>query len=139
MDGKITALLLHHQSSPPQALTTTLKEQSIEAFTARSCGEAAGLLWDNNPPHLVFTDVQLPDGNWSDVLKLAGEAPTPVNVIVVSPVVDVTFCVEAMEWGAFDFLAPPFALLQVAHVVEAAAINILRRRGEYPRKEYSLS
>ncbi len=131
MQEKITALLLHDRFRIPYTLRAALARRSVKVTTARSCGEAGGLFWLKNPPHLVFTELGLRDGNWVDVLKLAGLATQPVNVIVLSPLSDMDFRVQAMECGAFDCLCPPFVLAHVTQIVEAAAINALWRRGTY--------
>ena len=81
-----------------------------------------------NPAPLVFTDTQLPDGTWADILALAEKAKLPVNVIVVARVVDTRFYVEAIETGAFDFLAPPFNATDLAYVVRSAMDNVVARR-----------
>ena len=81
-----------------------------------------------NPAPLVFTDTQLPDGTWADILALAQKAKLPVNVIVVARVVDTRFYVEVIETGAFDFLAPPFNATDLAYVVRSAMDNVVARR-----------
>ena len=81
-----------------------------------------------NPVPLVFTDKQLPDGTWADVLAVAEQATQPVNVIVVARIVDTRFYVEAIETGAFDFLAPPFNATDLAYVVRTALDNVHARR-----------
>jgi DNA-binding NtrC family response regulator len=100
---------------------------------AHNCGEAALALWSAEPPHLVFTDVQLPDGAWTDILTLAGKALQPVNVIVVAPLVDVSFYIQAIERGAFDYIVPPMSEPELLHVVRIAAENALARRREAAR------
>jgi DNA-binding NtrC family response regulator len=133
MHDRITALLVLNPSGPLEELRAALESQSIEVLHARTCGEAACSLWSETPPQLVFTDAQLPDGNWSDVLKLARKAAASVNVIVVSPVADVVFYLEAIECGAFDFLTPPYTSPLLAEAVEAAVTNVLLRRYERSR------
>ena len=44
-------------------------------------------------------------------------------------VVDTRFYVQAIETGAFDFLAPPFTATDLAYVVRSALDNIVARRG----------
>ena len=51
-----------------------------------------------------------------------------MNVIVVARVVDTRFYVEAIETGAFDFLAPPFTATDLAYVVRSALDNVTARR-----------
>ena len=85
-----------------------------------------------NPAPLVFTDTQLPDGTWADILAEAETAAQPVNVIVVARVVDTHFYLEAIATGAFDFLAPPFMAADLAYVVRGALDNVVARRGARP-------
>jgi len=130
MMEKMQALLVQGSSGPPDALRLGLEEQSIEIVTAQNCFEAALVLSSKCPPHLVFTDVQFDDGNWTDVLHFAAGAATPVNVIVVSPKVDVGLYIRAMEHGAFDFIVSPPSAPEVSHVVRVAAANVCTRRSK---------
>jgi FixJ family two-component response regulator len=59
---------------------------------------------------------------------LAEKATQPVNVIVVSRVVDTRFYVQVIEAGAFDFIAPPFNSTDLAYVVRSAMDNVVARR-----------
>jgi DNA-binding NtrC family response regulator len=128
MMEKIKALLVQARQDPLNAVRLALEEQAIDIHTARSCGEAALAMWSDRPPHLVFTDVQLTDGNWADILALSAKASEPVNVIVVAPFADMNFYVQAIERGAFDFIVPPLSDPEFLHVVRIAADNALRRR-----------
>jgi DNA-binding NtrC family response regulator len=127
MKESIRALLIQARPDPLNALRLALEEQSINVFTAKNCAEAVLVLWSDCPPHLVFTEIQLADGNWMDVLKLAAKASAPVNVIVVAPFADVSFYVQAIERGAFDFIVPPLSDPELRHVVRIAAENALSR------------
>jgi DNA-binding NtrC family response regulator len=131
MKESIRALLIQARHDPLDALRLALEEQSIDIFTAKSCAQAALALWSDCPPHLVFTEIQLADGNWADVLTLAAKASVPVNVIVVAPFADVSFYVQAIERGAFDFIVPPLSDPELLHVVRIAAENALARRRKH--------
>ena len=128
MKEGIKALLVQTRSDPLGALRSALEEQSIDLRIAGNCAEAALVLWSHTPPHIVFTDVHLADGNWADVLTLAAKASAPVNVIVVARFVDVPFYVQAIERGAFDFIVPPLSEPELLHVVRIAVQNSLSRR-----------
>jgi len=130
MKEKINALLVRAQPYPLDTLRLALEEHTIEIRTATNCGEAALALWSDRPPHLVFTEARLSDGNWANILTLAAKANAPVNVIVVAPDVDVCLYVEAIGRGAFDFIVPPFSDPELFHVVRVAAENALTRRRE---------
>lgn len=124
----ISALLVHDRKDAFSTLKPILESQCIVTREAKTCGEALLSLWAKRPPHLVFTDVQLADGNWCDVISLADKCPLPINVIVLSRQLDVNLYIEAMERGAFDFITPPLEGPDVAHVVRCATQNVLRRR-----------
>lgn len=128
MEDPITALLAFTRPEPLHELKVALEHLRVESSTVRTCGEATLYLWSQDPPHLVFTDTQLADGTWKDVLQLATKASAPLNVIVVSPFVDVGLYIQTIELGAFDFLVSPFRPEEVGHVVRTTAANVLRRR-----------
>jgi DNA-binding NtrC family response regulator len=128
MKENVKVLLIQARHDPLDPLHLALEEQSIDVATARNCAEAAVALWSGRPPHLVFTEIQLADGNWLDVLTLAAKASEPVNVIVVAPFVDIGFYVQAIERGAFDFIVPPLSESELLHVVRIAVDNALSRR-----------
>lgn len=135
MKAEISALLVHSRPDPLYALELGLQSLSVKTRHVQSIGEARRVLEAPDPPELVFTDSQLLDGTWAEVIRLAERAPAPVNVIVVSRLVDVRFYVEAIERGAFDFIAPPFETSGLTHVVCCAAGNVLRRRSVETRAE----
>ena len=128
MTEKITALVVHQNSETLATLKGALERQGMHILHADSRAKAKRMLGGVNPAPLVFTDTQLPDGTWADILAVAEKATLPVNVIVVARVVDTRFYVEAIETGAFDFLAPPFNAIDLAYVVRSAMNNVATRR-----------
>jgi two-component system response regulator PilR (NtrC family) len=137
MKPEITALLVYDQAEPLGALQVTLEGQSVGTTRAVTCREASRLLWGANPPLLVFTDATLPDGSWAEVVALAARAPVPINVIVVGRGVDTRLYLEALEAGAYDFIAPPFSVTDLAYVVRCAADSASARREALTRAEQS--
>ena len=123
----VFALLVHDRPSPLESLKTDLNNLSVKTWSARSLDEAAKLL-DQTHPELVFTDTQLADGTWSEVVSLVEGAGAPANVIVVGSHVDIRVYVSAMESGAFDFIVPPLEPESLLHVVGVAIDNVRRRR-----------
>ena len=128
MTERITGLLVHQNSETLATLKGALERQGMRIIHAQSRAQAQRMLGGLNPAPLVFTDTQLPDGTWADVLALAQKAKLPVNVIVVARVVDTRFYVDVIETGAFDFLAPPFNATDLAYVVRSAMDNVVARR-----------
>ncbi|SPE28846.1 hypothetical protein SBA2_410041 [Acidobacteriia bacterium SbA2] len=84
MTEGITALLVHENSETLTTLKGALERQGMHVLHAESQAQARRVLTGLNPAQLVFTDTQLPNGTWADVLAVAEKASQPVNVIVVS-------------------------------------------------------
>jgi DNA-binding NtrC family response regulator len=70
---------------------------------------------------MIFTDTNLSDATWVDVLRLAARHLVPV--IVVSRQVDFRLYVDSLERGALDVIVPPFVGAYLAHIVRCAAWN----------------
>ena len=130
---KLFALVASGGSGHLQELKTALKKQAVEVYSSDSCEEVERLL-DQTHPELVFTSKLLSDGTWRDVVHMAEGVPVPTNIIVVSEDNDIRFYVSAMDYGAFDFICPPFQDDAIAHVVRSASESVRRRRESYAMK-----
>jgi DNA-binding NtrC family response regulator len=128
MRGTVTALLIFHRTEPYNDLEAALEKLAVRTGRARTLAEACHIMSTVNLPLLVFTESELPDGNWADVVSLSARAASPVSVIVMGQEIDTKLYVSVIEGGAFDFMAPPFEAPDLAHVVRCAADNALMRR-----------
>jgi len=100
-----------------------LRRQGYEVLMATS--RAAGLAaLDGEPPHLVISDLRLPDGDGLDVVRAARAAREPVPVIVVTGYPSDETRRAALAAGAAIFLAKPFAaaalLATIRSIVDGA-------------------
>src|SRR5262249_9030484 len=57
-----------------------------------------------NEYDVVLTEATLPDGNWLDALRLAGEDPRQFEVIVTDAHADARLWSEALNLGAYDLI-----------------------------------
>ncbi len=128
MKEEISAVLLHQPAESQRVLMQALEGRSIKVNWLQNYREALPLLREADPPHLVFTEALLPDGNWTDVVKLSLEALKPVKVIVVSRLIDIRLYVETMAGGAFDFIVPPATSDELGHVLAGAVESVLDLR-----------
>jgi DNA-binding NtrC family response regulator len=69
---------------------------------------------------LVITDVRLPDMTGIDVLKRIKEIDGNTPVIVMTAFGTIRDAVEAMKFGAFDYITKPFSLDEFSLVVKRA-------------------
>ena len=84
-----------------------LRREGYDVMTATS--RAAGIAaLAGEPPHLVISDLRLPDGDGLDVVRAARGARQPVPVIVVTGYPSDETRRAALEAGATTFLAKPF-------------------------------
>jgi two-component system response regulator PrrA len=85
-----------------------LRREGYEVVTATSRATGLAAL-AAEPPHLVISDVRLPDGDGLDVVRAARGLPEPMPVIVVTGYPSDQTRRAALAAGATTFLAKPFA------------------------------
>ena len=79
---------------------------------------------------IILSEAALPDGTWVDALLLARNCAGGLEVIVTAPHADASFWAEALNLGAYDFLAQPFYEPEVRRILSNACS---RRAGDVCR------
>jgi DNA-binding NtrC family response regulator len=69
---------------------------------------------------VILTEASLSDGTWLDVLDLARQARPESEVIVTDQNADARFWAEALNLGAYDLIAQPFASAEVQRILSNA-------------------
>jgi two-component system, repressor protein LuxO len=64
---------------------------------------------ERDPPDAMLLDLQLPDMDGMDILKHIHERGVPVAVVIITGHGSVDKAVDAMRYGAFDFVEKPVA------------------------------
>ena len=77
----------------------------------------AGPRIQNGTYGVILTEANLPDGTWLDVLDLARGAANKTEVIVTDREADARFWAEALNLGAYDLIAQPFASSEVQRIL----------------------
>ena len=127
MKRNVYALVVHERPEPCQALKLVLRRLHVDTFSVGSCAEAAHLL-EQTRPHLIFTDTKLPDGTWIDVVTLAEDAEVPICAILVGPSKDPELFQSALNYGAFDYVSPPFETEPISQLLIQAMAWVRNRR-----------
>lgn len=109
-----------------------LRRLGVDAFSVSGCADAR-LLFEQTHPHLIFTDTQLPDGTWIDIVNLASNSAVPVCVIVVGPSKAPKMLQAVLHYGAFSFIYPPFDDDSVSRLINRAMILVRARRERQSR------
>ena len=84
----------------------------------------ARAIMQGEPYQVVLTEANLPDGNWRDVLELAQKTQPASEVIVTDASADARFWAEALNLGAYDLIAQPFATAEVQRILSNACSRL---------------
>lgn len=105
--GHIKVLLVEDSPSLAIVYQGYMSDGDYEVNFAKNGREALAAL-ENNVPDVVLLDLHLPDMHGMDVLKTIHERSWDCSVIIITAHGSVETAVEAMRFGAVDFVAKPF-------------------------------
>ena len=96
-----------------------------KGYKTRSAVDAGELLVQLNKelPDIVFLDIQLPDINGLELLKMIKQIDEDIIVIMISGYATEKIAKETLRFGAFDYIRKPFDLEHVATVLSAVEIT----------------
>ncbi|MDT0689931.1 sigma-54 dependent transcriptional regulator [Salegentibacter sp. F188] len=69
---------------------------------------------------MILTDVRLPDDSGLDILKEAKSASQETEVIVMTSYAEISMAVQAMKFGAFDYVSKPFRPESILQTIKNA-------------------
>lgn len=115
MPNKI--LIVEDHAPQRLVLQKLLRQAGMEVVGVENLGEARRRI-ASETPDVVLLDLQLPDGSGIELLGELKASLPHGDVIVMTGMNDLSVAVEAMQSGAYDFLAKPFdreTILDVVH------------------------
>lgn len=77
-----------------------------------------------SPYQVILTEATLPDGSWRDVLDMVRAVKPAPAVIVTDASADARFWAEALNLGAYDLIAQPFATAEVRRILSYACSRL---------------
>ena len=115
-----------------------------EPYEVRHCADGGcGLAEiEKNPPQALLLDLQLPDMDGMDILRQIHEREMPISVVIITGHASVDVAVDAMRYGAFDFIEKPFTAKRVKvtlrNAVEHQTMSTLvdRIKDDFQRDSY---
>ena len=96
-----------------------MMEGNFSIFTAQN-GEEALNRFREDPPDLVIMDIKMPGQNGIDVLKEIKSIDPKSLVIIMTAYGTTETAIEAMKYGAFDYILKPFPIPQMKGLIEKA-------------------
>jgi nitrogen regulation protein NR(I) len=113
-----TILIVDDDKSIRYSLKRMLEEK-YSILTAQNGEEALDRIRET-PPDLIIMDIKMPGRNGIDVLKEI-KAFDPKSLVIIMTAYGTTeTAIEAMKFGAFDYILKPFPIPQMKELVEKA-------------------
>ncbi len=100
-------------------LSMTFERMGYTTNCAENISHAQDLLTQNTYD-LCLTDLRLPDGSGIDIVKQIQQYDTPIPVIVITAHGSMDIAIEAMKYGAFDFINKPVDLKNLRSLINNA-------------------
>jgi two-component system response regulator PilR (NtrC family) len=112
-------LVVDDENSMREFLEIMLHKEGYQVATAAGGGEAIDLL-KKSDFDLVITDIRMKEIDGLEVLKRCKELHPHTIVIMISAYASTSTAVEAMKWGAYDYLPKPFKVREIKAVIRDA-------------------
>ena len=105
-------LLVDDEPPNCESLKRILLDLTSDIQIAHSASDALVKLNDHSPT-IVITDLKMPGLDGIELLKQIKRRTTPHEVILVPAYGSIPTAVEAMKFGAYDFLTKPLKRIDV--------------------------
>lgn len=116
---KDVSILIIDDEEPIRRLLVTYLADRYRCIAAPSADDAASRL-SVDSFNLVLTDINMPGTSGTELCQYINKACPDTVVIMVSGMTDITYAIEAIRHGAFDYITKPFDLAQVQLSVDRA-------------------
>lgn len=127
-------LLIDDEPDLLRVLARSLKVDGHEVATAPD-GKQGLTAYEGQPVPIVITDIKMPGMDGIEVLKRIKERDQDTEVIIITGHGDIDSAIEALHFGASDFITKPFRSEALAIAIKRAEDKIDIRRH---LKEYTL-
>ena len=112
----------------------------VRRIETASRGDEGLALCESMAPDVVLLDIDLPDQSGLDLLRKIREIDRRLPVIFITAGADSETTIEAMQLGAYDYLAKPLAVAKLQELVKRAAntrrlmtTSVALRTGDAPK------
>lgn len=113
------SILIIDDEEPIRRLLVTYLSEKYRCVAASSAAEGMTLL-SGSSFNLVLSDINMPGTSGTELCQYINKAYPDTVVIMVSGMTDISYAIEAMRQGAFDYITKPFDLGQVQVSLERA-------------------
>jgi two-component system, OmpR family, KDP operon response regulator KdpE len=126
----IKVLIVDDEPPIRKLLRMGLSTQGYQVIDAPNARKALELMAQK--PDLVILDLGLPDMQGLDLLRSLRDQNEAVPIVVLSSRADETAKVQALDFGADDYVTKPFGINELLARIRAALRHQLQIQGERP-------
>jgi two-component system, OmpR family, KDP operon response regulator KdpE len=130
MSGNSRVLVIDDEAAILRFLKPALEANNYEMSSAGTVAEGIKRI-ASEVPDIVLLDLGLPDGDGKDVIKRAREW-SDVPIIVLSARERETEKIEALDFGADDYVNKPFNVGELLARMRTALRHRMQRKAEIP-------
>lgn len=131
MESKVKILVIDDENGIREGCARALEPQGFEVAKAGTLREGLARFKSGNF-ELVLLDIMLPDGRGITILEPIHAQDPDAVCIIITGYATVELAVEAIKYGAYDFIAKPFTsdqlLLTVNQGLEKRRLSLEARR-----------
>lgn len=130
MNNKIVLLAVDDEQIIIDSINKILrKEDNYELHFALSVNEALKII-ESKDVDIILTDLMMPEKDGLEFLKILRDMNYPAYVIMLTGYATINSALQAMEIGAFDYLAKPFTREEITRVINRASDLVHLKRSQ---------
>ena len=131
-------LIIDDDPAIRELLKSIFEDHNFEIILAADSESGLDIIREHRP-NVAIVDINLPGKSGLEILKEAKQIDSKISVIIATGYNTTQNAIESMKFGAFDYLAKPFNILEVQEVVaKGLATNLLSRKVKFSREAYEI-
>lgn len=112
-------LVVDDNARARQSIVDVLKAAGHEVMSSASAIEALKIV-EKSPFDVIVTDLQMPGMDGLAFIRTLSERKVESQIVMITAFASVTSAVEAMRFGAFDYIEKPFDVEQLETLIARA-------------------
>jgi len=120
MDNSKSILIVDDEPNIRRVLEAVFSKDHYRVFTAENGRKALDVISSEPNLDVLLCDLIMPDMNGVEVLRAAKETNPALSVVMITAHGTIKTAVEAMKFGAFDYVTKPFDMDEIKLVVKNA-------------------
>ncbi|HYN78925.1 MAG TPA: response regulator, partial [Lamprocystis sp. (in: g-proteobacteria)] len=139
--SKPRVLIIEDSPALAEVYRSYLREEPYQVKHVAD-GRSGMAVLEKDPPEALLLDLKLPDMDGMEILKHIHDRQIPTSVVIITGHASVDVAIDAMRYGAFDFIEKPFSAKRVKvtlrNAVDRQNLNTLveRIRDDFQRDHY---